>query len=96
MEFRRIDMLLKKENASDKDWEIFKSWHSIIFYACIVIFITICIFSANILTLFLTIQQFSMPFTALKNTTEYDYNKIPQRKMGGNFFSHGYVFLFQR
>ena len=26
MEFRRIVMLLKKENASDKDWEIFKSY----------------------------------------------------------------------
>jgi tetratricopeptide (TPR) repeat protein len=26
MEFRRIVMLLKKENASDKDWEVFKSY----------------------------------------------------------------------
>jgi len=26
MEFRRIVMLLKKENASDKDWEIFKTY----------------------------------------------------------------------
>lgn len=28
MEFRRIVMLLKKENASDKDWEVFKSYFS--------------------------------------------------------------------
>ncbi|WP_158594618.1 tetratricopeptide repeat protein [Ulvibacterium marinum] len=28
MEFRRIVMLLKKENASDKDWEIFKTYFS--------------------------------------------------------------------
>jgi hypothetical protein len=26
MEFRRIIMLLKKENASDKDWEVFKTY----------------------------------------------------------------------
>ena len=26
MEFRRIVMLLKKENASDKDWEVFKTY----------------------------------------------------------------------
>ncbi|MFX0556903.1 tetratricopeptide repeat protein [Maribacter sp. CXY002] len=26
MEFRRIAMLLKKENASDKDWEVFKTY----------------------------------------------------------------------
>jgi predicted RNase H-like nuclease (RuvC/YqgF family) len=25
-EFRRIVMLLKKENASDKDWEVFKTY----------------------------------------------------------------------
>lgn len=28
MEFRRIVMLLKKENASDKDWEVFKTYFS--------------------------------------------------------------------
>jgi len=28
MEFRRIVMLLKKENAGDKDWEVFKSYFS--------------------------------------------------------------------
>lgn len=28
VEFRRIVMLLKKENASDKDWEVFKSYFS--------------------------------------------------------------------
>ncbi|MEM9649111.1 MAG: tetratricopeptide repeat protein [Bacteroidota bacterium] len=28
MEFRRIVMLLKKQNASDKDWEVFKSYFS--------------------------------------------------------------------
>ncbi len=28
IEFRRIVMLLKKENASDKDWEVFKSYFS--------------------------------------------------------------------
>ncbi|MBT8315354.1 MAG: tetratricopeptide repeat protein, partial [Maribacter sp.] len=28
MEFRRIVMLLKKENASDKDWEVFKAYFS--------------------------------------------------------------------
>ncbi|PCE63805.1 tetratricopeptide repeat protein [Sediminicola luteus] len=28
MEFRRIVMLLKKENASDRDWEVFKSYFS--------------------------------------------------------------------
>jgi len=28
MEFRRMVMLLKKENASDKDWEVFKTYFS--------------------------------------------------------------------
>ncbi len=28
IEFRRLIMLLKKENAEDKDWEVFKSYFS--------------------------------------------------------------------
>jgi tetratricopeptide (TPR) repeat protein/DNA-binding CsgD family transcriptional regulator len=30
VEFRRIVMLLKKENASDKDWEVFKSYFAVV------------------------------------------------------------------
>jgi len=29
MDYRHIDMLLKKENTSDKDWEVVKTWHLI-------------------------------------------------------------------